>query len=49
VPSVITGEVEARVIALACSAPPPGHARWSLRLLEKQVALIEEEVVKISV
>jgi hypothetical protein len=42
VPSVITGEVEARVIALACSAPPPGHARWSLRLLEKRVALIEE-------
>src|SRR6476659_1855529 len=27
VPSVITGEVEARVIALACTAPPPGYAR----------------------
>ena len=38
VPSVITGEVEARLIALACSAPPAGQARWSLRLLEKQVA-----------
>ncbi|WP_214406881.1 helix-turn-helix domain-containing protein [Pseudonocardia lacus] len=23
----ITGEVEARLIALACSTPPPGHAR----------------------
>ena len=42
VPSVITGEVEARLIALACSAPPPGRARWSLRLLEERVALIEE-------
>jgi hypothetical protein len=42
VPSVITGEVEARVIALACSAPPPGYARWSLRLLEKHVALIDD-------
>ena len=42
VPSVITGEVEARLIALACSTPPAGHARWSLRLLEKQVALIED-------
>jgi homeodomain-containing protein len=42
VPSVITGEVEARLIALACSTPPPGHARWSLRLLEQQVGLIEE-------
>ena len=42
VPSVITGEVEARLIALACSAPPAGYARWSLRLLEKKVALIQE-------
>ncbi|HZJ06515.1 MAG TPA: helix-turn-helix domain-containing protein, partial [Nocardioidaceae bacterium] len=42
VPSVITGEVEARLIALACSAPPQGYARWSLRLLEKHVALVED-------
>ena len=42
VPSVITGEVEARLIALACSAPPQGQARWSLRLLEKHVTLIED-------
>jgi hypothetical protein len=26
----VTGEVEARLIALACSTPPEGHARWSL-------------------
>jgi hypothetical protein len=39
VPSPVTGEVEARLIALACSAPPAGRARWSLRLLEKHVAL----------
>jgi hypothetical protein len=37
----VTGEVEARLIALACSAPPEGHTRWSLRLLEKHVALTE--------
>jgi hypothetical protein len=42
VPSVITGEVEARLIALACTAPPPGRARWSMRLLEKHVALIDD-------
>jgi transposase len=42
VPSVITGEVEARLIALACSVPPPGQARWSLRLLEKHIALVED-------
>ena len=37
----VTGDVEARVIALACSAPPAGRARWTLRLLEKQVAVTE--------
>jgi hypothetical protein len=42
VPSPVTGEVEARLIALACSQPPAGYARWSLRLLEKHVALIED-------
>jgi DNA-binding transcriptional ArsR family regulator len=38
---------EARLIALACSEPPEGQARWSLRLLaEKLVELeiVEEEV-----
>jgi hypothetical protein len=42
VPSPVTGEVEARLIALACTAPPAGHARWSLRLLEKRVALVDD-------
>ena len=42
VPSPVTGEVEARLIAMACSQPPQGHARWSLRLLEKHVALVED-------
>jgi transposase len=42
VPSPVTGEVEAKLIALACSRPPEGHARWSLRLLEKHVALTED-------
>jgi len=31
------GEAEARLLQLACSEPPEGHARWSLRLLEKRV------------
>ena len=39
---IVTGEVEARLIALACSAPPEGQARWSLRLLERHVALIDD-------
>ena len=29
----ITGDVEAHLITLACSDPPPGRSRWSLRLL----------------
>ena len=34
------GEKEAHLIALACSQPPEGHARWTLRLLaEKMVEL----------
>ena len=33
VPRIFDGEKEARLIALACSKPPEGHARWSLRLL----------------
>jgi transposase len=38
----VTGEVEARLIALACSTPPQGYARWSLRLLQRQVALVAD-------
>jgi hypothetical protein len=34
---IFDGEKEARLITLACSEPPPGHARWSLRLLEEKV------------
>ncbi len=29
----ITGEVEAQLTLLACSAPPEGKARWTLQLL----------------
>ena len=34
---IFDGEKEARLIQLACSEPPEGHARWSLRLLESKV------------
>jgi hypothetical protein len=29
----LDGEQEAQLIALACSQPPPGRRRWTLRLL----------------
>lgn len=34
---IFDGEKEAKLIALACSEPPNGRARWSLRLLENKV------------
>jgi hypothetical protein len=32
----LDGEAEAQLIALACSKPPEGQKRWSLRLLQKR-------------
>jgi hypothetical protein len=34
---IFDGAAEAKLIALACSQPPPGHARWTLSLLEDKV------------
>ena len=39
----LDGHGEARLVALACSDPPLGRARWTLRLLADQ--LVELEVV----
>ena len=32
-----TGETEAQLTLLACSAPPEGAARWTLRLLANRM------------
>ena len=37
VPRIFDGEKEAKLTALACSKPPKGRARWTLRLLESKV------------
>ena len=37
----VTGDVEARILALARTGPPEGRTRWTLRLLEKQVLLTQ--------
>ena len=34
---IFDGELEAHLIALACSKPPPGRQRWTLRLLTEKV------------
>ena len=39
-PRKITGEVEAQLIALACSAPPEGQQRWTLRLLADRLVTL---------
>ena len=39
-PPIVTGEKEARLIALACGTPPKGYSRWTVRLLaDKAVEL----------
>jgi hypothetical protein len=35
------GDFEAHLVALSCSAPPHGHARWSLRLLADKMVELE--------
>ena len=40
----LDGEQEAHLIALACSKPPEGQTRWSLRLLADK--LVELDVVE---
>lgn len=37
----LDGGQEARLIALACSTPPDGHGRWSLRLLARRMVELE--------
>ena len=41
---LVDGDMEAHLIAVACSDPPKGFARWSLRLLADK--LVELQVVE---
>ena len=43
VPAIFDGEAQAKLTALACSEPPPGHARWTIRLLAEHV--VERRIV----
>lgn len=50
--SVLDGEAEARLVAIACSDPPEGRARWTLHLLADElerrriVASVSHETVR---
>jgi len=37
----IDGDAEAHLVALSCSEPPKGYARWSLRLLSDKMIELE--------
>jgi transposase len=38
---IVSGEDEARIIALACGEPPEGFSRWTVRLLAKRVVELQ--------
>ena len=40
---IVTGEVEAHIIAINCSEPPEGHTRWTLTLTAEK--LVELKIV----
>lgn len=42
-PKVFDGAFEAKLIQLACSAPPEGRSRWTVRLLAEK--LVELQIV----
>jgi Homeodomain-like domain len=44
VPPIFDGEAQAKLTALACSEPPPGFARWTIRLLAEHV--VERRIVE---
>lgn len=38
---ILDGEKEARLLQLACSEPPQGRARWTLRLLAEELIVLD--------
>ena len=40
-PPKLDGTAEAELVRLACSSPPPGRARWTLKLLAAELVALE--------
>jgi transposase len=38
---ILDGEKQARLMAMACSQPPQGHARWTLQLLADEMVRLD--------
>lgn len=53
VPAKVTGEVEAHIIAVCCSAPPQGKDHWSMQMIADKIILdgivedISDETVRL--
>jgi transposase len=40
-PRIIDGEIEAKMISIACSEPPKGRERWTIRMITKRLIELE--------
>lgn len=40
-PPILDGKAEARLTAIACSEPPSGHNRWTVRLLADRLVQLD--------
>lgn len=40
-PTIVEGAVDAHMTKIACSHPPKGHAKWSLRLIKDRMVSLE--------
>lgn len=40
-PKIIDGDIEAHIIATACSSPPEGHVRWTLELIANKIVALK--------
>lgn len=38
-PSIVTGDIEAHIIAICCSAPPAGQSRWTSKMIANKIVL----------
>lgn len=53
VPAKVTGDVEAHIIAVCCSAPPEGKEHWSMKMIADKIVLdgvvesISDETVRL--
>lgn len=40
-PRLIDGDIEAKIVTIACSTPPQGRERWTIRLIAQRLVTLE--------